>query len=598
MDSTATLWMADGSYAYITDFTGMGTIWLGNGTNLTVEDDLWMPSGTLHPGESIVYFTGGAATSISIGGSFHDLMADKSGITQVGINVDTHIEGDLTILMAAFYPQSSDIYVGGDYYCSPSAWFAQPSSNSGEVIFNGGTDQYIRTGGTNSNHDFDNITLAGSGTTVSIVDHSMKITDRLTVEYDTEFSFIADNETLYTGSGGVINNGTFRVVSDHGPIDVEIYAGSDVVNNGLMYFVDASWTRSLHLVSSSPGTQWNLIDNTPSTSMPYVFHVNVSDSDASGNNTIYAGTGYNHDDGNNDNWVFSHRVNLWYHDLDGHEVNVTVHHYGDPVVINRSVGAWDWSDENSTVTLEDEYTVSSTQRYYTEDTIQWTVTSEVNADVYYYRQWRPSITLDGTDTTHTVTAYYTTLAGTTSQSGQHTSWSRWADNGTALSFDKDASGSPARHTSEDFTVSPWDPLTSALVRTVTYSGNDIPELHNGSMDPSSGDMETMFNFTVEYWDADNDTPLFVYVNIDGSNHTMDKVDSGDGDYTDGCEYYYETLLSGGDHDYYFICNDTYATNQTSTESTGTIIPEFGLLPVMFSVMALGAAVVWRRKRRL
>jgi len=598
MGSTATLWMADGSYAYITDFTGMGTIWLGNGTNLTVEEDLFMSSGTLHPGRSTVYFTGWTATSISIGGSFHDLVADKGGLVQVALYKDLYVEGDLRILMATFYPQSNEIQLGGDYYCSPSARFAQPAS-PGMFTFNGGTDQYVRTGGTNTYHAIQNITVTGSGTTVHVVDDSLNILHTLIVEYDTEFSFVADNETFYTGSGGIMNNGTFRVVSDHGPIDVEIYAGSDVVNNGLMYFVDASWTRSLHLRSSSAGTQWNLIDNTPTKATPYVFHVNVSDSDASGNNTIYAGTGYNHDDGNNDNWVFSHRVNLWYHDLEGHEVNVTVYHYGDAVVINRSSGVWDWSDENSTVTLEDEYIVTSNEeRYYTEDTTQWTVTSEVDADVYFYRQWKPTITLDGTDISHTVTAYFTTLAGTTSQSNQHTSWSRWTDNGTALSFDKEASGAPVRHTSEDFTAAPWDPLTSALVRTVYYSGNDIPELYNGSMDPSGGNMTTMFNFTVEYWDADNDTPQFVYVNIDGTNHTMDKVDGGDGDYTDGCEYYYETLLSGGDHDYYFICNDTYVTNQTSVENTGTIIPEFGLLPVMFSVMALGVAVLWRRKKRL
>ncbi len=598
MDSTSTLSMSNDSYAYIKDFTGMGTIWLGNRTNLTIVDDLWMPTGTLNPGRSVVHFTGGAATSIDIGGSFHDLTADKSGITQVGLNDETFIEGDLTILMAAFYPQAHNIHIGGDFYCSPSAWFAQASSDPGEVIFNGMKVQYLRSGGTNSNHDFQNITVKGTGTEVRVVDHSMSITDRLTIGSGTEFRFAADNETFYTGSGGVINDGVFRVISDHGPIDFEVYAGSDIINNGSMHLVDASWTRAIHVYSSSPGTQWNLIDNTASKSVPNVFHANVSDSDATGGNTIYAGSGYNHDDGNNDNWVFSARINLWFHDNDGYSMNLTVYRFDSPVTISGTTGIWDWADENRTATLQDEYVITTNEeRYYTEDTTSWTVTSEINADVYYYRQWRPSITLDGTDTSHTVGAYYTALGGTTSQSSQHTSWSRWVDNGTALSFDKDASGTPARHTSEDFSASPWDPVGSAFTRTVSYSGNDVPELYNGSMDPSGGNVTTMFNFTVEYWDADNDTPLFVYVNIDGTNYSMDKVDSGDNDYTDGCEYYYETLLSGGDHDYYFICNDSYATNQTSTENTGTIIPEFGILPVMISMMAVGAAISWRRRRK-
>ena len=304
------------------------------------------------------------------------------------------------------------------------------------------------------------------------------------------------------------------------------------------------------------------------------------------------------DAGNNDNWMFPRAVTLTLSGLEGKGVNVTMDQYGSPVsFLLMGDGTYGlWTDDGSTVEIEDLYTVSSTERFYTEDTVSWTADANVTASVAYYRQWKPTITFNGLDASHTVTAYYTTLGGASTQTNQYTSWSRWVDNGSALWFSKEATGVPTRHTGEDFSVPPWDPLTSALVRTVSYGEQVLLELRNGTLEPASGNTTTWFNFSVEYWDANNDAPIWIYVNIDGVNHSMEKVYPGDVDYTDGCLYHYVTRLTAGTHDYYYVANDSYGTNSTATETSGNVVPELPLVPVLTVVLVM-AAVVARRRRK-
>ena len=127
--------------------------------------------------------------------------------------------------------------------------------------------------------------------------------------------------------------------------------------------------------------------------------------------------------------------------------------------------------------------------------------------------------------------------------------------------------------------------------------NGAPELLNGGVYPVSGDTSTVFNFTVTFRDANNHSARFVYVNIDGTNHTMGKIDPSESDSTSGIEYYYQTGLDGGTHDYRFIANDWYVTNETAPQATGTVIPELGLVTTIIVVASIGAmALVWRKRR--
>ncbi len=127
--------------------------------------------------------------------------------------------------------------------------------------------------------------------------------------------------------------------------------------------------------------------------------------------------------------------------------------------------------------------------------------------------------------------------------------------------------------------------------------NVAPELVNGDHDPKNGNTYTWYNFTVTYRDANNDTPAFVYANIDGTNHSMDKVNSTDDDFVGGVDYHYRTRLTAGDHDYYFVTDDGVHTNSTTVRTTGTVIPEFGSLAVMISVTMFAMVLIWARRRR-
>lgn len=93
--------------------------------------------------------------------------------------------------------------------------------------------------------------------------------------------------------------------------------------------------------------------------------------------------------------------------------------------------------------------------------------------------------------------------------------------------------------------------------------NNAPTLTYDQVAPSSGYRSTTFNFTVNYTDSDNDPPYYIYVNIDGSNYTMTKVNASDTTYTDGTDYYYTNSgYSVAVHNYRFYTSD--GANATST----------------------------------
>jgi proteasome lid subunit RPN8/RPN11 len=112
--------------------------------------------------------------------------------------------------------------------------------------------------------------------------------------------------------------------------------------------------------------------------------------------------------------------------------------------------------------------------------------------------------------------------------------------------------------------------------TVTKPPNNRPELNNGKMEPSSGDTDTEFTFSVVYTDEDND-PGEVYVWVDGDRKTM-QPDSTDNDFTDGVLYTFETKLVEGTHTYYFTATDgkedaVAGDNTPVTEATAANTPE-------------------------
>ena len=92
----------------------------------------------------------------------------------------------------------------------------------------------------------------------------------------------------------------------------------------------------------------------------------------------------------------------------------------------------------------------------------------------------------------------------------------------------------------------------------------VPELSSGTVNPSAGNQSTNFNFTVNYQDQDNNSPLFVNVTINATSYSMSKVNISDDNYADGCVYQYVTLLVPGMYNYSFACYDGRFSNSTIT----------------------------------
>ncbi len=93
--------------------------------------------------------------------------------------------------------------------------------------------------------------------------------------------------------------------------------------------------------------------------------------------------------------------------------------------------------------------------------------------------------------------------------------------------------------------------------TVAIANENPPTLTNGQVYPTIGYKKaTRFTFSVNYTDADNNTPDYVNVTINGTSHIMNKQDGFDSNYTDGCIYESIILLNEtGSYTYHFTCSD-------------------------------------------
>ncbi|MCK4443362.1 MAG: hypothetical protein KAW09_02385, partial [Thermoplasmata archaeon] len=184
----------------------------------------------------------------------------------------------------------------------------------------------------------------------------------------------------------------------------------------------------------------------------------------------------------------------------------------------------DWCDESTPLSFDADTSGSTaTERWHTYRDFAigpWSsVPSAFARSVVYHHQYKPAISLSGTDVVHNVNAYHTEGSLGYTDIGIFDSWNDWCDEGTSLSFDADTSGSTAAerwHTYADFGVSPWDGVASAFAETVTYyhqfkvtiATNGLMSTHPATIDVVQGD-NTFNPTTFATWSdwADVDTTL-------------------------------------------------------------------------------------------
>ncbi|MEX2714706.1 MAG: S8 family serine peptidase [Candidatus Sigynarchaeota archaeon] len=97
-----------------------------------------------------------------------------------------------------------------------------------------------------------------------------------------------------------------------------------------------------------------------------------------------------------------------------------------------------------------------------------------------------------------------------------------------------------------------------------------PALTGDSVNPLTGTQNTLFTFNVTYTDADNNAPQYVNLVVNATNFPMEKVNSADSIYTDGCIYTVSLYLQPGTYEYYFSCND-YGFSIITPLRTGLVV---------------------------
>ncbi|NVM30979.1 MAG: hypothetical protein HWN65_19210 [Candidatus Helarchaeota archaeon] len=91
---------------------------------------------------------------------------------------------------------------------------------------------------------------------------------------------------------------------------------------------------------------------------------------------------------------------------------------------------------------------------------------------------------------------------------------------------------------------------------VTELNVNPPVLNNGQVKPNFGYKNfSLFVFTVNYTDADNNPPAYVNVTINSSTYSMDQQDLLDTNYMDDCIFIFSTTLDVGTHVHNFNCSD-------------------------------------------
>jgi parallel beta-helix repeat protein len=125
----------------------------------------------------------------------------------------------------------------------------------------------------------------------------------------------------------------------------------------------------------------------------------------------------------------------------------------------------DWIDADSTMSINETVSISATERYHTIDTFSWTVNFPIDATIDYYHQYKPNITLKGTDEVHIVGVLHVKDGAHHNDSGVFSTWSDWVDENTTLTFDECTSGSPTRCTID---IRTWT-VASAFEATIRYT---------------------------------------------------------------------------------------------------------------------------------
>jgi hypothetical protein len=133
--------------------------------------------------------------------------------------------------------------------------------------------------------------------------------------------------------------------------------------------------------------------------------------------------------------------------------------------------------------------------------------------------------------------------------------------------------------------------------------NHRPGLTNGTVNPAEGNEQTVFEFSVRYFDRDGDSPNVSLI-VDGSPMSMHFIG---GDNSTGAAFRLSLRLAAGDHVYRFRADDRRGTANSTNETAEfhlTVVTSGGVpvaLVAGMSIAVVAAVVVavflvWRSRR--
>lgn len=99
-----------------------------------------------------------------------------------------------------------------------------------------------------------------------------------------------------------------------------------------------------------------------------------------------------------------------------------------------------------------------------------------------------------------------------------------------------------------------------------------PEFMAANLTPAFGYTDTEFEYLINYSDADNELPVYLKINVNGTNYTMQELNASDNYCYDGKTYFYNTTLNiSTSHNYRFWATDgTYEISTSLYEGPSVL----------------------------
>nr|MDO8114053.1 PKD domain-containing protein [Candidatus Sigynarchaeota archaeon] len=127
-------------------------------------------------------------------------------------------------------------------------------------------------------------------------------------------------------------------------------------------------------------------------------------------------------------------------------------------------------------------------------------------------------------------------------------------------------------------VTDSDGDSSTATCSIAVVDNHAPWLTDAVVSPTTGIETTTFNFSVRYFDLDNDMPVAITIMINETTFTIVAASAGDTNVVDGKTYCYAATLPWGHYQFRVDCSDDMHVVSTSWMAGPAVAPFMGLSP--------------------